>query len=84
MVSENDAICSDVASARNDCEQPTQPDACLSNDEAARYIGVSPKTLPDWRVDGRSPPWIKAGRRVVYRRVDLDRWLSERVCNRMS
>ena len=57
-------------------------DACLSNDEAARLIGVSPRTLPDWRSDGRSPPWVKVGRRVVYRRADFERWLAARVVTR--
>ncbi len=46
---------------------------------AAEYLGLSPATLETLRSRGGGPPFVKLGRRVVYRQVDLDRWLEERV-----
>ena len=57
-------------------ELPTQPSDLLTNDEAAEYLGVSPKTLPVWRTTQRYDlPFIKVGRLIRYRRSDLDEWL---------
>lgn len=56
----------------------------LSTTAAASYLGadadgkplVSPKTLEAWRVRGNGPAFCKAGRRVLYRRSDLDAWVA--------
>ncbi|MCL4849448.1 MAG: DNA-binding protein [Acidobacteria bacterium] len=64
----------DVASA------PTTPSPALSEAEAARYIGMSPAWLKKSRTRRfreltDAPPFVRSGgRRVVYRRVDLDAW----------
>lgn len=50
----------------------------LGTKEAAAYLGLSPKTLEKLRVTGEGPPYAKAGRRVIYDRRDLDRWVAER------
>jgi excisionase family DNA binding protein len=42
---------------------------------AARYMGISPSTLAKMRLSGNSPLFLKLGRRVLYRRTDLDEWL---------
>ena len=48
--------------------------------EAAEYLGVSPGTLANWASTKRQRiPYVKAGKRVTYRRRDLDRWLDTRV-----
>ncbi len=46
---------------------------------AAEYLGLSPATLETLRSRGGGPPFVKLGRRVVYRQGDLDLWLEERV-----
>lgn len=51
----------------------------LTTPEAAKYLRLSPKTLETKRSRGGGPPYIKLGRRVVYRRTDLDKWLESRV-----
>jgi excisionase family DNA binding protein len=52
--------------------------ATLTNDEAARYIGVSPATLATWRsTRDVEIAHVRIGRRIVYRRVDLDRFLAD-------
>lgn len=49
----------------------------LSNDEAAEYLGVTPRTLEVWRCTKRQQiPYIKVGRLVKYRKTDLDAWLA--------
>lgn len=47
-------------------------DALLSTTEAGEWLGVSPRTLEDWRFKGGGPAFRKIGRRLVrYSRADL-------------
>lgn len=43
-------------------------------DLAARYRGMSPKTLANWRSQGKGPPWIKTEGRVYYALSDVVAW----------
>lgn len=52
------------------------PDGRLDTQNAAKYIGVSVKTLAQWRTQGKGPKFIKRGR-VFYYRKDIDEWLTE-------
>jgi excisionase family DNA binding protein len=48
----------------------------LTTRQAATYLGVSPRTLEDWRFRGGGPVFRKIGRRIVrYQRTDLDAFL---------
>jgi hypothetical protein len=62
---------------------PTQP-AFLNNDQAARYLNLSPRTLEKHRVIGGGPRFRKFGRRVVYAFADLDAWANARACDSTS
>jgi excisionase family DNA binding protein len=55
----------------------------LSNDEAALYLGVTPRTLEVWRSTKRHCiPYIKVGRLVKYRITVLDTFLTtQTVCD---
>lgn len=44
--------------------------------EAASFLGVAVKTLHDWRYRGIGVPSRKEGRRAVYERADLERWMA--------
>ena len=58
--------------------QQATPKQTLSNKEAAEILGCTPKTLEVWRCTGRvKVPFCKVGRRVVYRRADLEAFLAE-------
>jgi predicted DNA-binding transcriptional regulator AlpA len=57
--------------------------AVLKTDEAAAYCGSSASTLEKLRVYGGGPTFSKLGRRVVYRKIDLDNWL-ETNCRRST
>ncbi len=61
--------------------QPTvtvQPQRYLTNDEAAEYLRLSPRTLEKQRVIGGGPRFRKFGRRVMYALADLDSWADQR------
>jgi predicted DNA-binding transcriptional regulator AlpA len=79
-----------VRSIQNRIERPApvteermatpSPAAALSEDEAARYLGMSRAWLKKsrtqrFRTAMDAPPFIRCGeRRIVYRRNDLDEW----------
>lgn len=44
----------------------------LPASEAARYLGLSVKTLANWRLAGRGPSYISYGGRIVYLLDDLE------------
>ncbi|MBU3004284.1 helix-turn-helix domain-containing protein [Paraglaciecola arctica] len=51
----------------------------LNRNEAADYISVKPQTLSVWATTGRyGLPFIKVGRKVFYRREELDQFLDTR------
>lgn len=47
----------------------------LNNDEAADMLGISRRTLPIWRVQGRGPRFVKIGRLVRYELAELNAWI---------
>jgi hypothetical protein len=56
--------------------------AWIPSSQAARYIGIAPKTLANWRSAGEGPPYARLGRshsRVIYRISDLHTYLEERI-----
>ena len=53
--------------------------ACLVQREAAALLRLSERTLERMRVTGDGPPFVKAGRRVLYRTGDLDQWIASRL-----
>ncbi|VVE82990.1 helix-turn-helix transcriptional regulator [Pandoraea sputorum] len=55
-----------------------QPQRYLTNDEAAEYLRLSPRTLEKQRVIGNGPKFRKFGRRVMYAVADLDAWANQR------
>jgi excisionase family DNA binding protein len=56
----------------------TQHTLTLTVDEAAKMLGLASSTLAKLRLNGNGPAYCKLGRRVVYRRADLEEWLQSR------
>ena len=57
----------------------SNPDHRVPSSEAARFVGVSPKTLRNWRSKKVGPSWSRAGSRaVVYRIGDLIAFMEAR------
>jgi excisionase family DNA binding protein len=51
----------------------------LDEKAAAEFLDIAPGTLSVWRSTGRYRiPFVKVGRRVRYRRADLEAWLASR------
>ncbi len=50
--------------------------------EAAALLAVSPRTLADWRLDGKGPPYVKLHGAIRYRLDDLEAFVSARVIAR--
>lgn len=49
----------------------------LSERDAASFLGITQRTLQDWRLNRRGPVYIKLGRRVAYDREDLEQFLAD-------
>jgi hypothetical protein len=47
----------------------------LEPHEVAEYLGVPTGTLANWRYQGRGPAFVRHGRFVRYRAVDIATWL---------
>jgi len=56
----------------------------LTASEAAEVLGLAPSTLAKLRLTGNGPVYCKLGRRVVYRRQDLEAWLGSHVATDTS
>jgi excisionase family DNA binding protein len=41
----------------------------------AERLGVSRRTIEDWRLHGTGPRFVRVGRRVAYREADVAAWL---------
>ena len=56
-------------------------DRTLTSEQASEFLGVTPRTLVNWRYKGCGPKYIRTGSvhsRVLYRLRDLNAWLDER------
>lgn len=65
-------VCRTDATGSSTAMQTVANERLLSSDEAADFLRVSRYTLPSWRRLGRSPPYRKLGRRVIYSMTDLE------------
>lgn len=48
----------------------------LFTDEVAALTRKSPATIRWMKATGQGPKWGKLGRRVVYRREDVEAWIA--------
>src|SRR5579859_7579304 len=54
-------------------------DSLLSPEELAHNLGLSPATLADWRSQRKGPAYLKAGRRIWYPKVYVERWMQSQI-----
>lgn len=47
----------------------------LTTIKAAEIVGLSPRTLDQFRHTGRGPRYVKLGRKVFYDPADLSNWV---------
>lgn len=55
----------------------TMPPRYLRTPEAARFLGLSPRTMEKHRLHGTGPLYRKLGGRVVYEIGDLQQWANK-------
>lgn len=53
------------------------PPRYLRTPEAARFLGLSGRTLEKHRYFGTGPAYLKLGGRIVYSIADLMKWASQ-------
>ena len=58
-------------------QQNIIPSVRLSERDAASFLGITQRTLQDWRLNRRGPAYIQLGRRIAYDRADLERFLAD-------
>lgn len=49
----------------------------MTSDEVASFIRVKPETLRYWRHVRQGPPFFKLGRKVLYAREDVERYMED-------
>ncbi len=59
----------------------SEPDALLTEIDAADFLRLSIRTLQAWRHQRCGPAFVRAGRAIRYRRDDLIAWIE---ANRVS
>jgi len=58
-------------------ELPMATHDYLKPDQLSELINVAKSTLARWRVEGNGPPFMKAGRAVLYAANDVHEWLAK-------
>ena len=56
---------------------PTLLSGWIGRGELAAELGVSADTLGRWAASGKGPKWVRAGRKVLYRRRAVVDWLQK-------
>jgi hypothetical protein len=54
------------------------PDGRMTRRHAARYLGVAPKTLAMWALEGKGPESLLVGGRRFYFKSKLDEFIQAR------
>lgn len=68
-----------IGSDRDTLDSAAYHDELVDERTAAAIIDVAPGTMSVWRSTGRYKlPFVKIGRKVRYRRADLQAWLEKR------
>jgi excisionase family DNA binding protein len=46
--------------------------------QLSEYLQIPEETLRKWRLQGTGPKYVRIGKHVRYRRMQVDRWLEQR------
>lgn len=55
------------------------PDGRVTFDDAARFLGFSPKTLQQWRAKCYGPASYKIAGKLFYKLVELEKFVAQEV-----
>jgi len=56
-----------------------EPRLLFSNDEAAELLHMAPRTLANFRANGKGPKYYKTARRVSYQLADLQSYIQNNI-----
>ena len=57
---------------------PLPTSAFLTESEAAKYLGISKKTLQRWSFDHKGPAYAKLNNKLIrYHLPELDEWMDQ-------
>ena len=56
----------------------------LTQPETAEKTRLSERTLERHRLTGTGPKFVRLGRRVLYRREDVEEWIAANICSSTS
>lgn len=59
-----------------DIELNTEENKWIGTKEAAEHLGLSVQRLADLRSQGKSPKYFKPLGKIMYRKSDLDKWVT--------
>ena len=62
----------------------TDDRSLISCNDLALHLGLSRRTLERFRLEGTGPAFVKLGRRVAYRPIDVAAWVEARVVRSTS
>ncbi len=54
-------------------------DEYMRSPELAAYRNIGEQRPAKWRLTGYGPPYVKAGKTVLYRRRDVDQWAANKL-----
>ncbi len=57
--------------------QDKSPRRVMTVDDVHDELGIAISTQRLWRAEGRFVPWFYAGKRLVYRRELVERWVAQ-------
>jgi excisionase family DNA binding protein len=49
----------------------------LTTDQAAKYLGLRPQTLREWRMKKIHLPYVQVGWKIKYRATDIREWMEK-------
>ena len=55
------------------------PDRYYKTDDPALAVIATRGTMSQWRHRGEGPRYVRLGGRVLYRGIDLNAWLDQRI-----
>ena len=66
-----------MATTADPTVEPTSPGPgpLWDDSDLARMLKITPAGVRMMRSRKKGPPWIRVGRRVLYRPADVERWL---------
>jgi len=60
-------------------EAPDSQEALMTEQQAAAFLNVNPRTLQKWRVEGGGPRFVRMSRRCIrYWPKDIREWAQNR------